>query len=539
MLPITDLDVVTFLLEARGAASLPRRDWPALIEYETDRIITFGEYVEMVNKFSAGIQKIGLRRGQTLSLFVPNHIYFPIVLLGTLRAGGICSPANPGYTADEYAYQLTDSKSKWIVTCEAALPTALKAADIAGISKSFIFLIDSAPTVTDYKTVDQIIAEAKTLPLYQIRYTADDLENTPAVLCYSSGTTGRSKGVETTHKNLVANVSQLDQFEGRETIIPGIDKWPAILPMFHIFGLTVVTMWSAFSGVALVVQNRFSLGAFCESVQKHKLTMCHVVPPIVIALAKAPVVSNYDFSSVRVWFSGAAPLATEVQMEAQARVGGIFKQGYGMTECSPVTHLNPNHKVKFGSIGPLICNMECQIVDPETNEVRGPGGTGEIWVRGPNVMKGYWNNAEATKNTITSDGWLMTGDIGYVDEDGYVFIVDRLKELIKFKGFQVPPAELEGYLLTHPAISDAAVIGRPDDEAGELPRGFIVVKPGSEVTEAEIVAFIAAKVANHKRLRGGVRFIDVIPKSASGKILRRELRDLDREEVEHAKKNEE
>ncbi len=242
-----------------------------------------------------------------------------------------------------------------------------------------------------------------------------------------------------------------------------------------------------------------------------------------LALAKHPIVANYDLSSLECVFSGAAPLGAELAQEASARLGCEVVQGYGMTELSPVSHTTPTGMFKPGTIGVLIPSTECRIVDPESGKDLGIGEDGEIWVRGPQVMPGYLNNEQATKNTIDEDGWLHTGDIGHIDEDGHFTIVDRLKELIKFKGFQVPPAELEALLVTHPAIADAAVIGVPDDEAGELPKAFVTLKAGQEASEDEIKQFVAEKVATYKQIRL-LEFIDEIPKSASGKILRRLLK---------------
>jgi acyl-CoA synthetase (AMP-forming)/AMP-acid ligase II len=257
---------------------------------------------------------------------------------------------------------------------------------------------------------------------------------------------------------------------------------------------------------------------------KYGLTRAFVAPPMVVALAKHPVVDNYDLSSLRLIFSGAAPLSAELAAECGARLGCEVVQGYGMTELSPVSHATPSGMFKPGSVGVTAPNTETNIVDPFTQALLGVDEDGEVWVRGPQVMKGYWNNESATKNTIDDDGWLHTGDIGHIDADGHLYIVDRLKELIKYKGFQVPPAELEALLLTHPQIADAAVIGIPDDEAGEIPAAYVVLKPGQDATAADIQSFVAEQVANYKQVRK-LTFVDAIPKSASGKILRRVLRD--------------
>ncbi|HEX5096196.1 MAG TPA: AMP-binding protein, partial [Acidimicrobiia bacterium] len=255
-----------------------------------------------------------------------------------------------------------------------------------------------------------------------------------------------------------------------------------------------------------------------------KITRSFIAPPVAVALAKHPIVDNYDLSSLEQIFSGAAPLSAELALEVGKRLGCEVVQGYGMTELSPVSHLTPKGQFKPGSVGVTAPNTETMIVDPATQGPLGIDADGEVWVRGPQVMAGYLNNPKATADTIDRDGWLHTGDIGHIDEDGHLYIVDRLKELIKYKGFQVAPAELEALLLTHPSVADAAVIGRPDEACGEIPIAFVVLKPDQTCTEDDIKTFVAGQVATYKQLRE-VHFIDAVPKSASGKILRRVLRD--------------
>jgi acyl-CoA synthetase (AMP-forming)/AMP-acid ligase II len=276
---------------------------------------------------------------------------------------------------------------------------------------------------------------------------------------------------------------------------------------------------------------RFDLEEFLTLLQDRQVTRAYLVPPIILGLAKHPIVDKYDLSKLEVIMSGAAPLGKDLQDAAQERVGCVVMQGYGLTETSPVTHMNPDEKGKgrAGSIGFLIPNTEAKYVDPESGKELGPNETGELLIRGPQVMKGYLGNEEATRHTIDDDGWLHTGDIGYVDEDGYFFLVDRLKELIKYKGFQVPPAELEALLLSHPSVSDAAVIPVPDEEAGEIPKAYIV-KSG-EVSEDELMSYVAERVSPQKRIRR-VEFTEEIPKSASGKILRRLLVEKERAAAE-------
>jgi acyl-CoA synthetase (AMP-forming)/AMP-acid ligase II len=360
---------------------------------------------------------------------------------------------------------------------------------------------------------------------------ADRLEDPPpvdpaqdvAALPYSSGTTGHPKGVMLTHRNLVANLQQIDGAipTTEEDVLIGV------LPFFHIYGMTVILNNGVRSGAKVVTMPRFDLEGFLRTIQEHRVTRAYVVPPIALALAKHPLVERFDLSSLQLVFSGAAPLGEELERTCAQRLGCRVSQGYGMTESSPVSHSvpHPGGPVKPGSIGPVLPNMECRIVDVDTGEDAAPGERGELWMRGPNVMKGYLGNEQATRDTVDADGWLHTGDVAVVDDDGDFAIVDRVKELIKFKGFQVPPAELEALLITHPQVADVAVIGVEDEEAGEIPKAFVVL--GGEVTGDELMAFVAEHVSSYKRVRA-VEVVDEIPKSASGKILRRVLKDRER-----------
>jgi acyl-CoA synthetase (AMP-forming)/AMP-acid ligase II len=340
-------------------------------------------------------------------------------------------------------------------------------------------------------------------------------------LPYSSGTTGLPKGVMLTHRNLVANMLQTNaagHFRRSE------DVTIAFLPFFHIYGLTVIALLGLESGATLVVLPKFELEPYLDLVERYRATLLHLVPPVVVALAKHPSVARRDFSSVSKLFSGAAPLSADVTEQCTRRLGCVLQQGYGLTETSPVTHVTPEDAAshKLGSIGPPVANTECRIVDPDTGRDVAEGTAAELWVRGPQVMRGYFKRPEDTRAAIDADGWFRTGDIGRVDADGYFYIVDRLKELIKYKGMQVPPAELEAVLLSHPAVADAAVVPFADAEAGEIPRAFVVRKGAA--TAEELMAFVAGQVAPYKKVRR-LEFVDAIPKSPSGKILRRLLKD--------------
>jgi acyl-CoA synthetase (AMP-forming)/AMP-acid ligase II len=342
------------------------------------------------------------------------------------------------------------------------------------------------------------------------------------LLPYSSGTTGFPKGVMITQRTWVAN---LCQSHVSHCLTPE-DVVFCLPPFFHMYGAYVLTLVLA-SGGTLVTMPCFDLPTFLETVQRYRVTRAYLVPPVVLALVNDPVVEIYDLSSLRCITSAAAPLGGDLARRCKERLGCSVVQGYGLTETSPATHIVPvmGRPIKPGSVGPCVPNTECRIIDLDTGADLGPNQQGELLVRGPQVMKGYHNRPDATALTITPDGWLRTGDIGYVDDDGDLYIVDRLKELIKYKAYQVAPAELEAILLSHPAVADAAVIPSPDREAGEVPKAFVVLK--GPTTPDELMSFVAARVAPYKKVRQ-VEIIDQIPKSATGKLLRRVLVERER-----------
>jgi len=294
-----------------------------------------------------------------------------------------------------------------------------------------------------------------------------------------------------------------------------------VLPFFHIYGLVVILNFGLRCGTTIVTLPRFEPESFLKALQDWRIELAHIVPPMAVALAKHPAVQNYDLRHLETMFSGAAPLGPSVTEAVEQRLSVVVKQGYGMTEASPVTHYSDfQGAVRPGTVGRLVPSTECRIVDVESGRDAGVGEPGEVWIRGPQVMLGYLNNIEATARTLDSEGWLHTGDIGTVDSDGYLTIVDRLKELIKVKGYQVAPAELEALLLKHPQIADAAVIPAAHEECGEVPKALVVAR--GNLTADEVIAFVHAQVAHYKRIHQ-VAFVDAIPKSASGKILRRVL----------------
>jgi len=483
-------------------------DKPALIDGPTGRTVSFAELADSIAIAAYNLAQRGFKKGDVFGILSPNCPEYAIAFHAVATLGGIVTPINPLYTTHEIAHQLKDSGARFLATVPGCAEKAVDAVKHGMLDELFVF--GTAPGATPFDSLLVDNGRAEQTPINP----REDLIALP----YSSGTTGLPKGVMLTHYNLVANIRQMEglrYFYESDTLI-------CVLPLFHIYGLVVVLNMGLYSGSTVVLMPRFDLESFLKAVQDYEVTLAHLVPPIVLALSKHPIVDNYRLPNLKTIFSGAAPLGEDLTRACMDRLGITVRQGYGMTETSPVTHSSPAPPldIKFGSVGVPAPNTECKIIDLETGAPLGPGEKGEVCVRGPQVMIGYLNNPEATAQTIDSDGWLHTGDIGYADEDGHFFIVDRAKELIKYKGLQVAPAELEAVLLSHPAVADAAVIPYPDDEAGEVPKGIVVLK---EPTAPDVLLnFVAERVAPFKRIRH-IEFVDKIPKSPSGKILRRVL----------------
>jgi acyl-CoA synthetase (AMP-forming)/AMP-acid ligase II len=491
-------------------------DKPALIDGVTGRTITYRELPVLVARAAAGLAARGFRKGDCLALYSPNVPEYVVAFHAATSLGGIVTTVNPLYTAGELGKQLADSGARFIITVAAFLATAKEASVQTKVEEIFVF--GEAAGATPFAA---LLESGANPPKTDIDPRTDLL-----ALPYSSGTTGIPKGVMLTHYNLV---SQLCLIKGvtDATLVNPSDTVLAFLPFFHIYGIASFMSFSLHQGATVVTMPRFDLEQYLQMVQKYRVTILHVVPPIALALAKHPVVANYDLTGVRGVFCAAAPLSDTVANALFERLGLRISQAYGMTEASGATHLGPTtvDKIKPASGGRLMPNMECKVIDLGGGAELPAGEQGEIQVRGPIVMKGYLNRPDATADTIDSAGWLRTGDVGYVDADGDFFIVDRTKELIKFKGLQVAPAELEAVILGHPQIADAAVIGIADEEAGEIPKAFVVRK--GEVTGEEVMAFVAARVAPHKKIRA-IEFVDQLPKSATGKLLRRVLIERER-----------
>jgi long-chain acyl-CoA synthetase len=484
-----------------------------------DRTVTYAELDDASDRFAAALARRGVARGDRITLFLPNSIEFVVAFYGTLKAGAVVNPINVQSKDREVRFQVEDSGAKAVVYHEAlgAVIDAVRAA-LPGVH----FIVAGATAPERVERFADLVAE--TGPAGAVPTSLDDL----AALPYTSGTTGFPKGVMLTHRNLTANQQQFFA----AVPVRRDDVFLNVLPFFHIYALNLLMTGAVSLGATQVVMSRFDLVEYLTLLERHRATVCFIVPPVVLALAAHPEVDKHDLSSVRFFFTGAAPLAPDPARKMMARTGKTILQGYGLTETSPVTHANPFDAPVLESIGPAIVGTEDRIVDLETGTHElDAGEVGEIAVRGPQVMKGYWRKPEDTAAVIR-DGWFFTGDVGKKDEKGYVFIVDRKKEFIKYKGFGVGPAEVEAVLCEHPAVADAGVIGKPDEEAGEIPKAFVQLRPGASASADELMEFVKARIADYKRVRE-VEFIDKVPRTASGKILRRELAERERAKAAH------
>lgn len=493
-------------------------DKSAIVDGPTGRTLTYGQLYGAIQAVAAGLAQRGFKKGDVFAIYLPNLPEYAVCFHAVAVLGGINTTINPLYTAGELAKQLNDSQAKYLLTISMFMDKAQEA--VAQSTVEEIFSLDEVAGATPFASLMQPGGD---LPQVDI-----DPQQDVIVLPYSSGTTGLPKGTMLTHYNMIANLCQIKEVESfteKDTLI-------AILPFFHIYGMVVIMSLGLYKGATLVSMPRFDLEQFLQLMQEHKISQAYLVPPIMLALAKHPLVDKYDLSNLKTILSGAAPLSGQVAQACRERLGCVVKQGYGMTEMSPVTHIDPENpaRIKAGAVGHLVANTEARVIDVSTGQDIGPNEKGELWVRGPQRMVGYLNNPDATAASIDADGWYHTGDIAYVDEEGYWFIVDRVKELIKYKGMQVAPAELEALLLTHAAVVDAAVIPSPDEEAGEIPKAFVVLGGETQPSAEELMAFVAEQVAPHKKVRQ-VEIVDQIPKSASGKILRRVLVAQEREKA--------
>ncbi|XP_033332021.2 uncharacterized protein LOC117223704 [Megalopta genalis] len=499
----------------------------------TGRKYTYSQARDASNYIARSILNMGLRKGDVVALISPNYPETVLALLGILEADLTVTTVNPFYTPEEIARQLKSSGAKAIITVTEIAKNVAAAAKTTMAPNAPFMVIDDGTGPIPEGTIPflDLITRGKTLP--PIKHSHDNI-NDVAILPYSSGTTGLPKGVMLTHKNLVANMDMTEQtVSGKmwEFTSPDFQEViPVILPFFHIFGLNSLTLPRLSTGTKLITVPKFVPAQILQLMATQKMTGLYIVPPILLFLNAAPQVKKEMLENVHHAIIGAAPLS-ETDVQRFYDKFGLdnekmkFCQGYGMTETSPVVSFEVTG-TKPGSIGKTIAGCEMRLVDPLTNkDVSGPGENGEIWVRGPHVMKGYLNNEAATREMMHED-WLKTGDIAYHDEENFFYVTDRLKELIKVKGFQVAPAELEALLRTHPDVEEAAVIGVPDARHGEVPKAFVLTKKGAAPKPEQLQDFIKGKVASYKELLGGVTFVDNIPKNSSGKILRIQLRNM-------------
>jgi acyl-CoA synthetase (AMP-forming)/AMP-acid ligase II len=483
-----------------------------------DVSLTYRELEAMTNRFARALASLGVSRGDRVCLLTPNCPEYIIAFYAIARVGAIASPMNPSYREREIEYQLNDTEAVAIVAHTSLVPLveAIRART-PGLRHVIAVGPGQAPSA-DVRSFIELVANQPAAPPAPVEIGENELVALP----YSSGTTGLPKGVMITHKNLVINNIQFVAcMRMRES-----DRLMLFLPFYHIYG-TMLMGAAVHTGATCVLMERFEPVECLELVQRHRVTLFFVVPPVLLMLSNWPELTKYDLSSLRLTMVGAAPLAPELSRRFRQQSGVPVIQGYGMTEASPLTHVNPVHDERLNvvdSAGLLAHDTAHKVVDIETGErILAPGEVGEICIRGPQIMQGYWRAPEATAAALR-DGWYHSGDIGYVDERGYLYIRDRKKEMIKFKGFGIAPAEIESLLVEHPAIADAAVIGKPHPEAGEIPKAFVVRKKGQDLTAGDVVAFVKGRLANYK-IPGEVEFVDSIPKTPSGKILRRVLKE--------------
>ncbi|PWH05067.1 4-coumarate--CoA ligase family protein [Brachybacterium endophyticum] len=518
--PYPDVEIPDVTLYDLLFTSLTEEDLerPLTIDGSSGAETSYAELRDQVNAIAGALAARGVGQGDVVALHSPNSPAFVATFHGILRAGGTATTVGAMATGKEIATQLEDSGARLLMTVSPLLDAVREAAALVGLADDKIIVLDGADA---FESLTDLIAENRPAPEVSVDPSTD-----LAVLPYSSGTTGRPKGVMLTHRNLVANVAQAAELLG----VRRDDNLLAVLPFYHIYGMTVLLNLAILKRASLVTMPRFDLPEFLRIIQDRRCNFVFIAPPIAVALAKHPLVDEFDLSVVSSVFSGGAPLDGEVGGAVARRLGCSVRQGYGMTEMSPVSQLIPAGRddIPLASVGVTVPNMECMLQDPATREEipvpeSGVSAPGELCCKGPNVMPGYLNNPEATSLTIDDDGWLHTGDIGTVSAEGVVTLIDRLKELIKYKGYQVAPAELESTLLTHELIADAAVIAGYDTEGEEVPKAFVVLQEGAQLTEQEVMDFVAARVAPYKKVRQVV-MIEAIPKSASGKILRKELR---------------
>jgi long-chain acyl-CoA synthetase len=514
MSTLTYPDVPLHALMQATARRYPTR---VAIRYR-DRSLTFEEFDRQSNRLANAFLSAGIVAGDRIALYTPNCPEYELAFYAASKVGAVACPVNPSCRELELTRQLDDLGVTAVMTHELLLPIVVGSERQWPAARHVVVVAgDGYPLPTGMHSLAAISAGASDSPLPD-RVDPDRLVALP----YSSGTTGLPKGVMLTHRNLVSNHIQF----GTGCRLGPDDKFLVYLPLSHIYGVALMglAMWA---GAEQILLERFEVSTVARLVEEHGVTWLHVVPPVLLALAESHDVDPGQFRSIKYALNAAAPLAPELARRVTERLGFPVIQAYGLTETSPDTHLSPLEpgRIKIESGGVPVADTEHRVVDLETGERPvPPGEVGEILVRGPQVMSGYWNAPEETARVLR-DGWLYTGDIGWIDNEGYVFIVDRKKEMIKYKGFSIAPAELEAALLEHPDVADCAVTGVPDVEAGEIPKAFVVGRSGATIDIGVISQFMARRVAGYKQIRDWA-VVSSIPRTPSGKILRRSLKEL-------------
>lgn len=506
----------------------------AFIHAETSETLQYSEILKTTCKLAESMRKAGYKQNDFISICSENSLYFFIPVIAGLYNGMILAPLNTSYSHGELLHATGITKPKIIFCSKQVVEKMIKLKRTATYiekiivvdTKSLFELRLQKGNAVGVETLEGFIS--KHCDTYFDEYSFKPLDLDPreqlAVILCSSGTTGLPKGVMTTHYNINVRINQINDPRISTDMYEGYSMF-GLLPFFHGYGF-MVTLTNIIRGNKIIVISRFEEKLFLECIVRYQVTHLHLVPPLLVFLSKHPMVSNYDLSCVMEIISGAAPLSKETQELVKKRIKNAdLRQGYGLTEATLAVTLTPIGESRDGSSGKVVSGMQCAVRDP-TGDNLGVNQIGELYLKGDMVTKGYYGNPQATAECFGEDDWLKTGDIGYYDEDEHFYIVDRLKELIKYKGFQVPPAELEALLLTNTNIKECGVVGLPDEVAGELPFGFVVKQPGSNLTEKEVLDFVAERVSNAKRLHGGVSFVQSIPKNPSGKILRRELKEM-------------
>ncbi len=473
-----------------------------------DQQMTYGELHEKVKRFATALHANGIKQGDKVCLLLPNSPEFVISFYGASMIGATPSAMNPSYKEREIAYQYKESDAVALITREDFYPVIEAAKSEVNINA----IVSSQSPMEGTLHFQSMIESNEPNPPSVSINSKEDIASLP----FTSGTTGYPKGVMLTHYNLSSNWVQ---FAGAGEVDEN-DKLLLFLPLYHIYGAMLMG-GGLMCGATLILQERFDPKGTLEHIHKYRPTLFYVAPPVLVFYSSLPEAQQIDWTCIKYIMSGAAPLPKEVGLRFQEQMNVMVMQGYGMTEASPVTHCHPIDaaQIDLDTVGPPVSDTEQKIIDPETGEDLPLGEVGELLIRGPQVMKGYWKRPEENEQ-ILAGGWLHTGDIAKINENNHVIIMDRAKNMIKYKGFAIGPAELEDLLFEHPAVADCAVIGIPDAEGGEAPKAFVVKK--ADIEAQELMDFVAEKVASYKQIRA-LEFIDAIPKNPSGKILKRVL----------------